>query len=227
MANSLDDLIGAVRVNCGDPAGTSHIALGETALTHALNWAASEVTKRTHLLEEQQSFSTIVGTMEYGFAAALYLLEGISCTLDNVPLKFQSHDQILTRYKQSADSDGTVSNSTPLYYGFRAGVLVLFPPPDEAGTNNIGLNYYADAEPMTGLTDLPFYSSASMGTDDRYLLFAEEAVTLGAEMRTWRVMGNAEKYREARGEFEGAIAAINEGLGDIPGEDVEWFDETE
>lgn len=227
MAKTLNDFIGAVRLACGDPAGTSHMALGFTPLMHALNWSASEIAKRTHLLQDQHTENAVVGTMEYGISDHLeYFLDDINCTHDGVPLKRLSYQQLMTRHGLNV-SNSVVSNGTPRYYAFREGNLVVFPPPDTAGTNNIVVNYYADAQPMTAGTHVAFYGDAAIAVTERVLIFAEEGVAVGAEMRTWKAMGNAEKYREARGEFEAAIASINQGMGDIPAEDIEWFGETE
>lgn len=224
---TLNDYIGAVRLACGDPAGTSHMALGFTPLMHALNWSASEIAKRTHLLQNEHTENAVVGTMEYGISDDLdYYLDDINCTHDGIPLKRLSYQQLMTIHGLNV-SNNVVSNGTPLYYAFREGDLVVFPPPDTVGTNNIVLNYYADAQPMTAGDHVAFYGSVAISTSERSLIFAEEGVTIGGEMRTWKAMGNTEKYREARAEFEAAIASINQGMGDIPAEDVQWFEETE
>ena len=224
---TLDDAIGAVRLNCGDPQGTSHPGLAEGALVSHINSACSEVAMRTRILTNDKTFSAAVGTSEYDISETTYL-DDIAVTWNSTQLERLGWQEFLQVYEQSVDGDGgSPSNGTPLYYSIERGSIWIHPPPDTAGTNNIILYYVADAAQLTqGSAEILYYGATT--PSDYYPQYPfGEAALVGATARALRTIGRFREAREYREEFERLLMAIEEARGPLDREEVQVFHETE
>lgn len=239
MANTLDDLISAVRVNCGDPAGTSYYALTWTALKNWLNWACTEICKRTNINRNSKDYTTAVGDWDYDMAETTFLRD-LACEWNNIRLRRLSWNLILKEQGRDVNGiGGEPPNDSPEYYCVHDESLIVYPPPDTAG-QTITLHYIAGPTEMTSGTHLPFYSATPAAYNIlRYS--ADECVVKGAESNAWRAMaaedkraGNIQgaqfclnKAQETRGEFYALIKGLERANGPYPKGEAEYFSDTD
>lgn len=236
MASTLNDVISAVRVNCGDPAGTSYWALTWTALKNWANQACLEICKRTGIIEDSKDFTTVVGDWDYPVADTTYL-RALACEWNNVRLKPLSWNLILKEQGQDVSGrGGEPTNGSPEFYCMRRGELIVYPPPDTAG-ETITLHFVAASTEMTAGSSVLFYHSTPTDYEAILEYSADEAVIKGMETKAWGAMAAEDKRRgniqgaqfclnkakETRGEFYVLIKGLEHANGPYPKGEVEYF----